>query len=92
MYLLRRLEFNMGALRPRVKKEVLVMGSLLEGVGAECVADHIVLVEGLELVQILGDGRRLAVSARPRDGVEDGGRGQEAGEDVESGLLLSGVS
>ena len=76
----------MRALGSGVEEKVLVVSGPLEGVGAQCVTDHMVLVESLELVQVLRDCGRLAVGARPRDGIEDCGRGEEAGEDVESGL------
>ena len=63
--LLRCLELDTWALRSGIQEEVLVVSGPLEGVGTQGVADHMVLVEGLELVQVLGDCGRLAVGARP---------------------------
>lgn len=76
----------MGALA-RVQEQVLIVGGLLEDVGAQGVA-RLPVVEVVEVLEPLGHGRGFAVGARPRDRVPDVGGRDEGGEDVERGLSL----
>lgn len=82
------LELNVRTLA-RVHEQVLVVGGLLEDVGAQRVA-HLPVVEVVEVpAQPPRARRRLAVGARPRDRVPDVGRRDQGGEDVECGLSPS---
>lgn len=71
-----------------VEKEMLVVGGLLEHVGAQRVA-RLPVVEVIELLQPLAKPGGLAVGAGTRDLVA-GDRGRYGGyEDVEGGLSVS---
>lgn len=81
-------ELEVDMLVPRgVVQQVLVVGGLLEGGGAQAVA----LGPGLGHLGVLADealdARGLAV-AGPRDGVHEHGEGDRARGDVEGGLYI----
>lgn len=66
-----RLELDVRVL-PGVEEQVLVVGGLLDDVGAQSVA-HLPVVEVVEGLQPLRDAGGLAVGARSRDRVPDVG-------------------
>lgn len=71
-----------------VEEQMLVVGGLLEDVGAQRVAG-LPVVEVIELRHPLAQPGGLAVGAGARDLVADDGGRQGGGEDVEGGLSVS---